>query len=273
MNHILIIDAGATHSRCAVVKDTELVSKMNTIGFSPIVNSAHDFPTFNLGSMKMDKIFYFGTAINPENSNLITELLKKQFPQSTIQVKSDLWAAALATCGNEAGNVHIMGTGSAVNFWDGDKLTNPKYNLGYIWEDYASGYDISKTIIQYWNEGKLSNAEIERLESEWGSIRTFVQKVYQSNPKPFLAQASFQLHLLSPENQKKIINERLELYFTKNIDIFANRNKHHFVGSMAKLFETHIETLLEKRKLQLGSIIENTLDGLISYYIKSQDHE
>lgn len=264
MRSILLVDCGATSCKFSLLQEKNVFSG-SLPGYSPIVNPIANFPDFNLKD-NPKKIYFFGTAVLEKTANFITTNLSQQFPESEIHVASDSLAAALATCGNSAGYIHILGTGSSINYWDGEKLVFPKINLGYIWEDYASGFDIGKTIISYWSEGKLSLKERLKLEDKVGDLRTFVQNVYIEQPKPFLAKASKLLSLLDSETQKKIINERLELYFTKNIDNFAGQNSHHFIGSMAKLFENEIKSKMAVRSIPLGKIIPDTMNGLISYF-------
>lgn len=264
MHDILVIDCGATTCKYSHILKKEIVSG-STSGYSPVSNDISSFPEFKL-KLIPENIYFFGTAVNKKNETIIRNTISSSYPNSKIHVASDSLAAALATCGNNSGYIHILGTGSSVNFWNGKKLTHPKLNLGYIWEDFASGYDIGKTIIEKWNDGELSLKERLKLEDKAGEIRTFVQNTYKHNPKTFLAKASLLINLLEPKTQKSIINERLEQYFKKNIDNFASRNKHHFIGSMAYLFKDEITFMMNNRSKELGKILPDTMNGLISYF-------
>lgn len=266
MKNYLVIDCGATTCKYAEIAENKDILIQKTKGFSPIVDGLEKFPEFKVDALKITDIYFFGTAVKDDNETLIYNFLKHKYPHCNIFVGSDLKAAAIACCGLESGYVHILGTGSAVNYWDGKKLTNPKINLGYLWEDYASGYDISKAIISYWNEDKLSKKEIANISEIYGDLRSFIQRVYEGNSKQLLADSSHAISKLSLKTQKNIINERLELYFTKNIDNFALQSIHHFVGSMALLFKKEINHKLATRGLENGKFLQDTMIDLIEFY-------
>ena len=108
------------------------------------------------------------------------EQLSELFPIANIHISSDSEAAAIACCGNDPGYIHIIGTGSSVNFWNGSELEYPVTNLGFLWEDYASGYDIGKTIIRYWKESKLAGSEEGLLINKLGNLDQFISSLYQA---------------------------------------------------------------------------------------------
>lgn len=265
----LIIDCGASHCRYALIANQSTIIKDKTIGFSPISQSIENIPRINLEDHLPNEIHFFCTGLTDYFSGQAQKIWQSRYPEAKVNVQSDLVAAALACCGKSKGYVHIIGTGSAVNFWDGHKMLNPKINLGYIWEDFASGYDIGKTIVQLWLENQLSENEDLAFKQHFGGKEDLLSEIYASgNVKAFLAQASPQLKLLQKERQKNIIKERLRMYFTKNIDNFADTNQHHFIGSLAFFMRSEITELLEISGKKAGKILANTMDELCNYYMQ-----
>lgn len=268
MSFILISDCGATTCQSAIIskKDGSLVARSKTSGYNPHSSSIIDFPRLDGEKEYIEQVYFYVSGYKPTFQSTIRDQILLQFPTSKIHVNSDLKAAALSLSAEEQAYIHVIGTGSAVNFWNGRAFTNPKINLGYLWEDYASGFDMGKTMIQWWSEQKLSEHENQILEDHLGSLGTFIQKVYRGNSKLLLAEASPIIQELSNETRKKIINERLELYFTRNIDIFANSFVHHFTGSLADALRQTITRKMNERDVSLGTIQKDSMEGLISYY-------
>ena len=268
MSCILISDCGATTCQSALLETSsgKLIKMSTTSGYNPHASVHTDFPKLGFEKEGIQEVYFFVSGYKSTFQESIHKQLSLQYPAARIEINSDLKAAALSLSPHEPSFIHVIGTGSAVNFWDGTSFTNPKINLGYLWEDYASGYDIGKAITRLWAEGKLTNDENKTVKDHLGSIETFVQKVYKGNSKQLLAQASPIINSFSKFTKEKIINERLELYFSKNIDIFASTSKHHFTGSIAFAFREIITSKMMKRDVSLGAIQKDSREGLISYF-------
>ncbi len=264
----LIIDCGASHARYAWIEAGQVRWHKQTSGFSPISQAMEALPHLDVEELLPQEIYFYCTALVGPFVGQAQKIWQSRYPNAQVFVGSDLEAAALACCGNNAGYIHILGTGSAVNFWDGSRLHHPKINLGYIWEDYASGYDIGKSLVQRWMEDSLDEEEQEEMKHILGPKKSFISKLYSSNNiKSYLASLSPLLDKLKTETQKNILNERLSVYFTKNIDNFADTNPHHFVGSLAVLMQDLIRSKLKESGKKIGNILPNTMDALCNYYI------
>ena len=268
MSCILISDCGATTCQSALLETSsgKQIKMSTTSGYNPHASVQADFPKLGFEKEDIQEVYFFVSGYKSTFHESIHKQLSLQYPAAKIKIYSDLKAAALSLSPHEPSFIHVIGTGSAVNFWDGTSFTNPKINLGYLWEDYASGYDIGKSITRLWAEGKLTDEENRIVTDQLGSVDTFVQKVYKGNSKQLLAQASPIINSLSKFTKEKIINERLELYFSKNIDIFASTSKHHFTGSIAFAFREIITSKMMKRDVYLGAIQKDSMEGLISYF-------
>ena len=264
----MIIDCGASSCVVQILSEKGFYSKHILPGFSPITQDLSLLPVFKT-TIEISDIYFFGTAMEENLWARAQKIYKHNFPSSTIHFSNDLVAAALASCGSSYGNIHIIGTGSATGYWDGNKLIRNKRNLGYLFEDYASGYDIAREIIRLWNAGSLEEEEIKNL-SEDHNVNEIINSVYSStNPKQILASYSLLLNKLNKKTINHILNSRLEYFFTKNIDNFTNNYPHHFIGSMAYLMESLIRKKLKDRGLKPGLIIKDT-DELLLEYFKSK---
>lgn len=266
---LLIIDCGATSCKYLELTKTKCVN-YQTNGYSPIAHEDHQFPRFEYQEYPKE-IYFFGTACTKPYQATVKGLLANQFPKSSIHVGSDIEAAARATAGQDDAYIHIIGTGSARALWQNEAV-NPSYkNLGYIWEDYASGYDMGKRLIAYWHNGLLNKEEEERLEESLDSVSDCIRKTYDSaSPKMFLAGISKHIHLLDNTSKEKLIDEGLEAYFKKHIASASLDLPHHFIGSIAHLFQEKIKNKLAERSKRVGKFQQDTLAGLKQYYLKSK---
>src|SRR6478672_3894194 len=104
----LIADSGATKAEwCLLSKGKR--KTVFTQGISPyflgkeqIASLLRDELVKSLNTQSIDDIHYYGTGCaNPENVKTIRSAIKMVFPQSSIEVNTDLMAAARALCGKE----------------------------------------------------------------------------------------------------------------------------------------------------------------------------
>ncbi len=261
----MIIDCGATTCKVHVLTSEGYVNTTHLKGFSPIV---HDFESLPIpeAPFPITSFYFFGTGFEEIFWARAQKIYQQYFPDASFYFGTDLEAAALATCKDASGYVHVIGTGSASARWDGEKVIREVPNLGYLFEDYASGYDIAREIIRWWKAGDLNRTEISRL-SDIITLEKLIQKVYQSkSSKNTLANYSIFLNHLENENRNAIINTRLEQFYNKNIDKFTLDLPHHFVGSMAFLMKDFIIEKGVNRAIKIGEIVKETDTLLIEYF-------
>ena len=75
------------------------------------------------------------------------DILATHFPESTIEVQSDLVGAARALCGNAPGIACILGTGSNSCYYDGKQIFSNISPLGFILGDEGSGAVLGKRLV------------------------------------------------------------------------------------------------------------------------------
>lgn len=263
----LLVDAGGTKSTWVEITDLKVKRQLSGpihLQSSDIV----DIPTLTHDSY--DEVLFFGAGCTRENQHVILDFLSSRI-HGNIKVKSDTEAAAIATMDNESGYIHIFGTGSAVNYWNGERLINPTVNLGYLWEDFASGYDFGRTIIQWWKRGKLTNKDEQILLEKLGTLQSFISRVYQKdNTKSFIANLALLMDIFSNKTRDKLIKERFEKYLSihSKAMLLYPKSSHYISGGIAFSFQNQIRNLFQTAKFQVVDIISSPMDGLISKYTK-----
>ena len=265
MKTYMLIDCGATRCKVHILQSDGKFTTSEIAGFSPISQSWSEFP-FVETDATIDELHFFGTAVEKNIWAKAHKVFKKRYPTASLHISHDLEAAALATMGEEKGYIHIIGTGSATGYWDGKEVLRDKLNLGYLFEDYASGYDIAKEVIMRWNEGRLQENELTNIEAKH-CIKDLITSIYRAkNKKKHLAKYSFLINELNKNTKAEIFNSRIEHFFTKNIDNLAHSYPHHFVGTMAFLMRDIIKVKAAERGIKIGSIVADTDQGLVSYF-------
>ena len=154
---LLLADSGSSKTAWALldIDQKMIVGKCETVGFNPfhhsekdILNAIKQNVQLSKYAQQIEKLHYFGAGCSSlQRCEQMKKVLQKHFFKADITVKSDLWAAVLATCGVEKGLVCILGTGSNACFFDGKNISQHTPALGYILGDEGSGSDLGKQLL------------------------------------------------------------------------------------------------------------------------------
>lgn len=280
----LIIDAGGSSTTWAVVNAQEKIHQVVTEGFSPIHQFEEDLlaliQTAELQQFAVDHIFYYGAGISsPSHQELVQNALYKAFPKATIEVHSDLLAAAHATSGRQEGISCILGTGSNVCFFDGKEIVLRHHSLGYILGDEGSGADLGKRVLQYYFYNTFDDTLKKSFEKTFDAdINNVLERTYKGhNANRYLANFA---QFLAQHRGHYMVENILEDAFLDflNAQVLKYRESWthpiHYIGSIAYEFNDVLTSLHETMGLQLGTVLKDPIDGLIPYYqqkIKAQD--
>jgi hypothetical protein len=140
----------------------EIIATFHTQGITPIHQTAADirrileqellsqisiFPRAQLiktgildGSLLQNlDIYFYGSGCTPAHVPMMTQLLTEALTPKTVEVHSDLMAAARSLCQREAGIACILGTGANSCLYNGEQIVQNTPALGYILGDEGSG--------------------------------------------------------------------------------------------------------------------------------------
>jgi N-acetylglucosamine kinase-like BadF-type ATPase len=225
-----------------------------------------------LKNITVEEVYYYGTGLgNIHNVKIIKTALKKLFPAAYIEANTDLLAAARALCGDQKGIACILGTGSNSCYYNGKKIVKNSPGLGYILGDEGSGAYLGKKVIQYY----LYNTFDEELKSLFDARFTtnaveILENVYK---KPLANRylASFAIFLAENRGHymiENIIEDGLNEFFFNHLYKFRESwtLPIHFIGSVAFGFKDILKDLCNTYELELGSVMQRPMDGLIKYH-------
>ena len=274
---ILIAESGSTKTDWRLIDKNE-VRSFNTIGFNPyFIDSDSVLNELNLSELRLIKkevtqVFFYGAGCSSkEHCDEIAKPLTTFFSQARIEVNHDLLAAARATCGIEQGMVAILGTGSNSCIYNGEVVTENVAALGYLLGDYGSGADIGKTFIKAYLNKELPKNMEEDFKQQFNLTNSqILEGVYKKAlPNRFLASFSpFVYKYLDDPNIKKMVEERIHLFFKKNICRYTDYEKYelHLVGSIATVYQELIKRVLLSHNVSVGRVIKKPINELIEFH-------
>ena len=113
----------------------ELLSQLSAFPRAKLVDSKALENNF----MQHIDIFFYGSGCTPAHVPMVKQVLSEVLSPKSVEVYSDLMAAARALCGHEAGIACILGTGANSCLYDGEQIVQNTPALGYILGDEGIG--------------------------------------------------------------------------------------------------------------------------------------
>ena len=296
----LIADSGSTKTdwtllfKANALAPSEVISAFKTQGITPIHQAPaaireileHEllpqlctFPRARLVAtrvlddgplMQHVSVYFYGSGCTPAHVPMMQQILTEVLSAKTVEVYSDLMAAARALCGHEAGIACILGTGANSCLYDGEQIVQNTPALGYILGDEGSGAVLGRLFVnaifkdprlaairdQYLTETKLTQADI-------------IRKVYREPmANRFLASTSpfISGHLDNPLVSQLVV-ENFRQFFRSNIAPYGHKELPvHFVGSMAFHYRRQLEEAASQEGYGIGQAMQSPMEGLVDFH-------
>ena len=296
---ILIADSGSTKTDWTLLHSThpqlssEVIATFHTQGITPIHQTAADirrvleqellstisiFPRAKLinsgileGSLlqNMD-VFFYGSGCTPVHVPMMKQLLSEVLTARSVEVHSDLMAAARALCQHEPGMACILGTGANSCLYDGEKIVQNTPALGYILGDEGSGSVLGRMFLNAIFKNPLfADIRDEYLQSVKMTQADIIRKVYRepmanrwlASLSPFIHD-----HLAVPVVRQLVVDNFCD-FFRKNLRPYQRLDLPvHFVGSMAHHFSKQLEEAAHEEGFIMGNILQSPIEGLLTYH-------
>lgn len=274
---ILIADSGSTKTDWCMVENGEPVLRFQTRGTNPFFQTEEEIrkeiETGLLPALKdyVPSVVYFygaGCAF-PEKNEMIRRAINQYVPVS-VEVGSDLLAAARALCGDRPGIACIMGTGSNSCYYDGKEIVKNVSPLGFILGDEGSGAVLGKLLIGDVLKDQLPPALKEQFLAQYELTPALIMdRVYrQPFPNRFLAGFSpFILEHLDEPAIWELVTRSFLAFFTRNVKQYDYLELPvHLVGSVAWHYQDILKDIAFDLGICLGTIAQSPMEGLVRYY-------
>lgn len=292
----LIVDSGSTKTDwCFAMPDGKFV-RINTSGINPAVQAPDiiegilnnellpSLTTQAINRNDVVEIYYYGAGCTPDRQPIMRNMLIRTFSSSkTIEVNSDLLAAARALCLRKEGIACILGTGANSCLYDGANIIAQTPALGYILGDEGSGAVLGRNFLNGILKGWLPIELRNLFMSEWQlNVSDIIEKVYREpSPNRFMASITRfiasnmdnypQLADMVVRNFETFIDVNIQPYLKErtreNVDENAKKIAINAVGSIAFYFNHQLECAANNRGLVVGRIVKSPMQGLVEYHL------
>ena len=277
---ILIADSGSTKTDWCVVENGVLVQQIFTKGTNPFFQSeeeiSNEIATALLPELKTDEfdaVYFYGAGCGfPDKIEIVHRAISKQLKvKGNVEVATDMLAAARGLCGREAGIACIMGTGSNSCYYDGENIVANVSPLGFILGDEGSGACLGKLMVGDLLKNQMTPELKEKFLKQFNlTPADIIDRVYRKPfPNRFLASLSpFLSQNINEPCVHDLVLNSFKAFFKRNIMQYENYQnlKVNLIGSVAFYYKEVLAEAAEAMAIQLGTIIQSPMEGLIKYH-------
>jgi N-acetylglucosamine kinase-like BadF-type ATPase len=275
---MLIVDSGSMKTDWSVVQHGQLVQQVFTKGMNPYFLSEEELEREfaeialpQLGFNSFDAVYFYGSGCTPQKTPIVSKILTNHVKVTkTLEVSTDMLAAARALCGHKSGIACIMGTGSNSCYYDGEKIANHIPPLGYILGDEGSGAVLGKLLVGEILKNQWTPALKEKFLIQYElTPADIIERVYrQPFPNRFLASLSPFLaqNIHEPVVYALVLNS-FKAFLKRNVMQYDYRNNRvHFVGSVACYYKETLMQAVAETGMKAGRIVKSPMEGLIEFH-------
>lgn len=217
------------------------------------------------------RVYYYGAGCIPSQCDRMKRLLAATLPCESVEVRSDLWGAARALCGHNAGIACILGTGANSCLYDGTDITAHVAPLGYVLGDEGSGAALGKRLVADILKGLLPEELCHEFSATYGwDEADIVRKVYREpGANRFLASLTpfLKMHAAHPAIHA-LLTDCFDDFFARNVEPYSPGTLPvHFTGSIAFHFQAELKEAAGKRQLHIGKIQQDPLEEMLEYHL------
>jgi len=274
---ILIADGGSTKTDWCVAEQGKQLQRIITQGINPYFLSedaiGEEIRSALLPELKVttfDALYFYGAGCLPEKIPVMQSALGKYLEVKTIEVNSDILAAAHGLSGRNPGIVCILGTGSNSCYYDGEKIITNVSPLGFILGDEGSGAVLGKRLVGDLLKNQLPAGMKEKFLQEFDlTPAMIIERVYrQPFPNRFLASLSpFLLQNIEEPALRALVFDSFRLFLTRNVMQYDYKQYPiYFIGSIAYHYRKILEEAMLASGMLLGGIMQHPMEGLVKYY-------
>ena len=280
----LIADSGSTKTDWCLCDGSTILTTIQSQGINPYHQAEETIEqvlreellpqlgqNLELSIQNSLKVIYYGAGCANETAcNRVKEAIYKILKTKDITIHSDLLGAARALCGHEEGIACVLGTGSNSCLYNGKEIVANIPPLGYILGDEGSSAVLGRRLVGDCLKNQLPEAIRDEFLAEYQLTQEIIlEKVYrQPLANRFLASLTpfLSKHKEVPEIHRLLV-ESFTDFFVRNVKQYRRPwLPIHFVGSIANAFSAELKEAAESLGMELGTIMQSPMEGLIKYH-------
>ncbi|MFD2160973.1 hypothetical protein ACFSJU_01115 [Paradesertivirga mongoliensis] len=277
---IAVVYSGSRFADWKLSDKGEIVSNFKTSGINPFFNDeksiTHLLNKTNeliYHAEEIKRIYFYGAgAFSKSRQKIIENAFTNFFRFSKVVVEHDLTAAAIATCRDKPAIVGILGSGSNAAYFNGKKIKENNFGLGFVLGDEGSANWMGKILLRDYLIGDLPKKFQQSFTGKYSLDRKqILDKVYKQ-PYPVLFLSSFADYLLDHKKEeyvKKLVTCGFEKYFETYIIPLSKQYPNvplHMAGTVASGFQDWLEEVAGKYGLQVNSVVKEPIYNILDYY-------
>lgn len=277
----LVADSGSSKTSWYLLPKTgaKPIQQYKTEGYNPyfvttaqIQKSLQEQLPAKLDKAAIEAVFFYGAGCsNAENQEIMAAALRNQFPKATIQVQSDLIAAARATAGVDAGICCILGTGTNSCVYNGNFIVEKVPSLGFVLADEGSGKSIGQALLRAYFYGKFP-AELKTVfETSYElDLHKVVQRVIQGPmPNRYLASfTQFAVTHLEQDFIQDLVKTCMDEFVKEQLLVYQKWQTLpvHVVGSVGYGFRQIFHQSLQAHGFTVGKAYKEPFPALLDFH-------
>jgi N-acetylglucosamine kinase-like BadF-type ATPase len=278
----LLVDSGSTKADWISIDETgKILFTTQTLGLNPevlnkeeIISRVNDRFDISFNKENISHLFFYGAGCGTDRmKNFLTEVFKEYFPNATVLVHEDTYAAVYATTPkNEEAIVCILGTGSNCSYFDGKILHQKVQSLGYIAMDDCSGNQFGRQLIRDYYFNKMPKKLAEEFAKTYDLDPDVIKHQLYKEPNPNAYMATFAKFLIQHKDDdycQKLVRKDMQVFVDNYITQYENCKDVpiHFIGSIAFYLKEELQEVLESNGLKIGNVLRRPIDGLIDFHV------
>ncbi|KAA6340909.1 hypothetical protein EZS27_011247 [termite gut metagenome] len=275
---ILIADSGSTKTDWSIVEQGQFVRQICTKGINPYFQPEEEIGNEIEGSLLpqlesnvFDAVYFYGAGCTAEKAPIVSRIISKRIKViNTIEVCTDMLAAARALCGRKTGIACILGTGSNSCYYNGTEITGNVPPLGFILGDEGSGAVLGKLLVGDLLKNQLTLALKEKFLKQYGlTSGGIIERVYrQPFPNRFLASLSpFLVENIHEPAMHALVLNSFKAFLKRNVMQYDYlTNKVGFIGSVAYYYKAVLMEAATETGVQVGKIMRSPMEGLVEFH-------
>ena len=276
---IIIADSGSTKTHwCSV--DDGVVRELVTQGLNPRLTDVDTLlSVFRQTREQLGNpvaVFFYGAGCgSQEMQQRVMALLSDVFIGAACHCEGDLLGACRALCGDAAGMVGILGTGSNLCYYDGGRIARQRTSTGYILGDEGSGNHIGRRLLKDYLEERMPSHLRTMFHDSYGMTHSQLLDRLYSQPYPNRFLASLTPFAAQHQDDPYITTVLHDCFgsFFNQLDYFeAYRNKPlNLVGGIVRTFLPTIRQTADRHGVKLGIMLPDPMQGLVQYHSAHTD--
>lgn len=278
---ILIADCGSTKIDWCVVRDGKVEKQVFTCGMNAVMLTEEEMrgriaaelmPELADRAAAITAVYFYGAGcISPEVCANVERAIRANIPASTIEVHTDLLAAARALCGRTPGIACILGTGSNSCYYDGERIADNVLPLGYILGDEGSGAVLGKLLVGDVLKGQLPAELCEKFLRQYDlTLLDIIRRVYREPlGNRFLASLTpFLIENIKVKEVHDLVFGSFSAFFRRNISHYDGKCAPvvHFIGSIAYYYREVLAEAAAACGYTVGTVLKSPMEGLIKFH-------